>query len=254
MSLEHDFKAYSTTVKSVGKSESENEYRFTGPTIQYLNRMAADLLVANRVIATKVDAEYVNSVAITTENFDAKVAEIQELIVQEIDGKYANIDLANIDIANINVGKIGELFAEVGLLDRATIVDGHITGFLDAVEINANKITAGTLITDRLLLRGSEQSILYQLNSLSRNILPYPYYDTTFEKNGLTFTDNDGTVTVNGKATARTDFLFSKVTLEDDSQGVALANGKTYTLTGCPSGGSSSTYCIYNNYVDNGEW
>ena len=166
MSLEHDFKAYSTTVKSVGKSESENEYRFTGPTIQYLNRMAADLLVANRVIATKVDAEYVNSVAITTENFDAKVAEIKELIVEEIDGKYANIDLANIDIANINVGKIGELFAKVGLIDRATIVEGHITGFLDAVEVNANKITAGTLVADRILLSGGEEGVLYALNNL----------------------------------------------------------------------------------------
>lgn len=166
MSLEHNFKAYSTTVKSVGKSESENEYRFTGPTIQYLNRMAADLLVANRVIATKVDAEYVNSVAITTENFDAKVAEIKELIVEEIDGKYANIDLANIDIANINVGKIGELFAKVGLIDRATIVEGHITGFLDAVEVNANKITAGTLIADRILLSGGEEGVLYALNNL----------------------------------------------------------------------------------------
>ena len=166
MTLEHDFKAYSTTVKSVGKSESENEYRFTGPTIQYLNRMAADLLVANRVIATKVDAEYVNSVAITTENFDAKVAEIKELIVEEIDGKYANIDLANIDIANINVGKIGELFAKVGLIDRATIVEGHITGFLDAVEINANKITAGTLVADRILLSGGKEGVLYALNNL----------------------------------------------------------------------------------------
>lgn len=166
MTLEHDFKAYSTTVKSVGKSESENEYRFTGPTIQYLNRMAADLLVANRVIATKVDAEYVNSVAITTENFDAKVAEIKELIVEEIDGKYANIDLANIDIANINVGKIGELFAKVGLIDRATIVEGHITGFLDAVEVNANKITAGTLVADRILLSGGEEGVLYALNNL----------------------------------------------------------------------------------------
>lgn len=166
MTLEHDFKAYSTTVKSVGKSESENEYRFTGPTIQYLNRMATELLVANRVIATKVDAEYVNSVAITTENFDAKVAEIKELIVEEIDGKYANIDLANIDIANINVGKIGELFAKVGLIDRATIVEGHITGFLDAVEVNANNITAGTLIADRILLSGGDKGVLYALNNL----------------------------------------------------------------------------------------
>lgn len=166
MSIVHDFGASSTTIKSVGKTSVENEYKFTGPTTQYLNRMSADLLVANKLIATKVDAEYVNSVAITTENFDAKVAEIKELIVDEIDGKYANIDLANIDIANINVGKIGELFAKVGLIDRATIVEGHITGFLDAVEVNANKITAGTLIADRILLSGGDKGVLYALNNL----------------------------------------------------------------------------------------
>lgn len=165
MSIQHDFSASNTVIKAFAK-DVESEYRFTGPTIKYLNRVASDMLIANRVLATKVDAEYVNSVAITTENFDAKVAEIKELIVEEIDGKYATIDFANIDIANINKTNIGLLFAEVGLLDRATIVDGHVTGFLDAVEINANKITAGTLIADRILLSGEEGSVLYALNNL----------------------------------------------------------------------------------------
>lgn len=159
MSLEHDFKAYSTTVKSVGKSESENEYRFTGPTIQYLNRMAADLLVANRVIATKVDAEYVNSVAITTENFDAKVAEIKELIVEEIDGKYANIDLANVEVANI-----GEFFARSGILENVLIDNGAVTGTLKGVRIVGDVIEANTIKADSLILSGSEDSLIYQIN------------------------------------------------------------------------------------------
>ena len=159
MALEHDFKAYSTTVKSVGKSESENEYRFTGPTIQYLNRMATDLLVANRIIATKVDAEYVNSVAITTENFDAKVAEIKELIVEEIDGKYASIDLANIDVANI-----GEFYARSGILDEVLIKDGAVTGVLKGVRIVGDVIEANTIKADSLILSGSEESLIYQIN------------------------------------------------------------------------------------------
>lgn len=316
MTLEHDFKAYSTTVKSVGKSESENEYRFTGPTIQYLNRMAADLLVANRVIATKVDAEYVNSVAITTENFDAKVAEIKELIVEEIDGKYANIDLANIDIANINVGKIGELFAKVGLIDRATIVEGHITGFLDAVEVNANKITAGTLVADRILLSGGEEGVLYALNNLGEltstnvdtldgyvltdrtinadkliansitaneldvnqifgneavlnklvsqeifsdavatnrvvvgkanrdevvadNLLEFPYFEKNHTQSDIEWTVlDDATVKANGTASALSQFYFNSDTSLD------LKPNTTYTLSGCPSGGSSSTYAM----------
>lgn len=167
MSIIHDFGATSTTIRAVGKTSVENEYRFTGPTIQYLNRMATDLLVANRVIATKVDAEYVQAHAVTTENFEAKVAEIQQLVVKEIDGKYASIDLANIDVANIDKANIGLLFAEVGLITKATIVDGHVTGYLDSVEINADKITAGTLAVDRLVFRGTEKSIVYELNNIT---------------------------------------------------------------------------------------
>lgn len=35
------------------------------------------------------------------------------------------------------------------------------------------------------------------------NLLPYPYYDTTMESHGITWTDNgDGTITANGKTTA----------------------------------------------------
>lgn len=81
--------------------------------------------------------------------------------METADLKYANIALSNIDVANV-----GTLFANVGLLDRATIVDGHVTGFLDSVEVNANKITAGTLIADRILLKGSEDGLLYALNNL----------------------------------------------------------------------------------------
>ena len=166
MALTQDFSNGSTIIQAFSKSEVENEYNYTGAISNYIERVAYELLLANRVIATKVDAEYVNSHAITTENFEAKIAEITHLVVQEIDGKYATIDFANIDIANINKANIGLLFAEVGLIDRATIVDGHITGFLDAVEINANKITAGTLVADRILLSGEEGSVLFALNNL----------------------------------------------------------------------------------------
>lgn len=166
MSLKQDFAQGSTSIEAYSKTDEENEYRYTGPTTRYIERVAHELLLANRIIATKVDADYVQSHAITTDNLDAIQANITTLVVEEIDGRYANLDFANIDVANINVTKMGELFAKVGLIDRATIVDGHITGFLDAVEINANKITAGTLIADRILLSGGEKGVLYALNNL----------------------------------------------------------------------------------------
>lgn len=88
------------------------------------------------------------------------------MTAENADLKYANITLGNIDTAKIDKAKIGILLNEIGLIDRATIVDGHITGFLDAVEINAKSITVGTMIADRLLLRGSEEGLLFALNNL----------------------------------------------------------------------------------------
>lgn len=103
------------------------------------------------------------------ENLEADIAKFGYLTANEAALKYADITFSNIDTANINTEKVGLLFAEVGLLDRATIVEGHVTGFLDSVEINANKITAGTLIVDRLYIKGAHDkekgdSILYKLN------------------------------------------------------------------------------------------
>lgn len=224
MSLKQDFGQGSTSIQSFAKTNTENEYRYNGAMTNYVNRIAMELLLTNRIVATKVDAEYVNSVAITTENFEAKVAEIKELVVEEIDGKYATIDFANIDVANINKTNIGLLFAEVGLLDRATIVDGHVTGFLDAVEINANKITAGTLMVDRLIFRGNENSIIYQLNNItSKNLIPYPYTESTHEDNGIIWTElGNGKIMASGTATGDSTFVLPPFTVP----------AGTYTISG----------------------
>ncbi len=70
------------------------------------------------------------------------------------------------------------------------------------------------------------------------NLLPYPYKNTTKTTNGITFTDNgDGTITVNGTATANTFFQMvaaDALTLDDG----------IYTISGCPSGGSENGYRV----------
>lgn len=73
----------------------------------------------------------------------------------------------------------------------------------------------------------------------SKNLLPYPYLSKTNTTNGLTFTDNgDGTVTVNGTATAETIYTFYQ------GAGLNLIQGQEYIATGCPAGGSLATYRI----------
>ena len=60
-----------------------------------------------------------------------------------------------------------------------------------------------------------------------KNLLKYPYTSTTKTENGITFTDNgDGTVTINGTSTERTDFTI----IGTSTGGLPIANG-TYKLT-----------------------
>lgn len=81
------------------------------------------------------------------------------------------------------------------------------------------------------------------------NLIPYPYADTTKTVNGVTFTDNgDGSVKVNGTATANTDFSL---------KALAVQKNGNYFLSGCPSTGSAATYILYatdgvNGYADAG--
>lgn len=79
----------------------------------------------------------------------------------------ADLRYTNIWLSNVQTEHVAELFAKVGLIDRATITEGHITGFLDAVEVNASNITAGTLTTDRLVIRGNTESVVYELNNIT---------------------------------------------------------------------------------------
>lgn len=84
------------------------------------------------------------------------------------------------------------------------------------------------------------------VSKLSRNILPYPYIDTTKTLQGITFTDNgDGTITANGTATHDTSFVLSDAS--NFGQGVSL--GDVATFSGCPQGGSADTYYIYSAWT-----
>lgn len=86
----------------------------------------------------------------------------------------------------------------------------------------------------------------------SNNLLPYPYDYGTRVYRGITFTDNgDGTITTNGTATAYADYPLQ---LRTDSVTPFYLPDGTYTISGCPSGGSSSTYRVLVGKTVNGAW
>lgn len=97
-------------------------------------------------------------------------------------------------------------------------------------------------------LGAGENSWNSALNKLgAKNLITYPYNETTHTDNGIRWIDNgDGTITANGTATARSSFILKN----SASGGVVLEKGD-YIFSGCPSGGSTSTYAVNINSVKN---
>lgn len=78
--------------------------------------------------------------------------------------------------------------------------------------------------------------------STSKNLIVYPYFHTTMDFSGVILTDNgDGSITANGTATAEVVFRLAGVSVNDLARQRILPAG-TYTLAGCPAGGSNDTY------------
>ncbi len=151
MEITHEIDGGLTTTVKSKVSDSENvENTFKGPVTKAMERTHAQLLLVNNLIASKASIEYLEANYIKTDEIDAVEANIENAVITNLQGKFASIEYleanyAEIDFANVEKATIGTMLADVGLISSATIVDGHVTGFLDAVKVNASNITAGVL-------------------------------------------------------------------------------------------------------------
>lgn len=122
--------------------------------------------------ATTAKIDDLTSKTITADNLRTEIAKIGYLTADEADIRYLTVSTANAtflhaDMSDMDIAKIQTLFATAGIVSDMTIKDGHITGVLDSVTVNANSITTGTLSVDRLVIRGSEKSLVYELNNIT---------------------------------------------------------------------------------------
>ncbi len=93
-----------------------------------------------------------------------------------------------------------------------------------------------TVKKPRLILPESKQ---LRLQLASKNLIPYPYVSQQTTITGITFTYNsDGTVTADGTATSN---VYNWII--PSQSGISFAAGE-YTMSGCPSGGSTTTYYL----------
>lgn len=106
-----------------------------------------------------------------------------------------------------------------------------------------------------VVLDGLQGDVPFNSVTLSgKNLLSFSYYDGMSKtENGITFNVNgDGSVIVNGTATARTNFALSPSVITDRDNAILLDVKHTYVLSGCPDVGGNKV-CIYTNWND-GTW
>ena len=103
--------------------------------------------------------------------------------------------------------------------------DATAKGIVDSIPLTVSQLQ-GSLLEK---FPRSEQAVLG-----AKNLFEYPYINTTKTENGITFTDNgDGTVTVNGTATAATKFYL----MNTMKFGEIFNRLGAVILNGCPSSG-----------------
>lgn len=117
--------------------------------------------------AETAELTYIKSTEMTTIESNIKNAVMGSMSAEFATVGYLQSNYAKVDLSNLAKTTIGIMLSEVGMITEATIKDGHVTGYLDSVEINANSITTGVLVTDRLVFRGSKKSIVYELNNIT---------------------------------------------------------------------------------------
>lgn len=99
-----------------------------------------------------------------TSKLEAQDAKIDNLEATTLTVEEANLKYAQIDFANIGDAAVENLFAKSGLIEDLIVGDGTITGNLVGVTIKGDLIEGGTVIADKLVVKG-EDGLYYKLNT-----------------------------------------------------------------------------------------
>ena len=110
-----------------------------------------------------VAKSYGEFASLTTENFKAVNADIENLNTKKLDVESANIKFANIDFSNIGKAAMEYFYAQSGLIKDVVVGDQKITGHLIGVTISGDLIEGNTVKAEKLVVLG-EDGLYYKLN------------------------------------------------------------------------------------------
>ena len=159
------------TEANIGKLEADN--------VTINEKLTAAEAEIDNLDATKLSADIADLKYATIENLNATNADINNLeatyatfeqtttnrlnaaeaVIEDLDATYATIDFANIGEAAVE-----NLFAKSSIIEDLVVSEGHITGELVGVTIKGDLIEGGTVVADKLVVKGSD-GLYYKLNT-----------------------------------------------------------------------------------------
>lgn len=121
-------------------------------------------LEATNVSVNNLSGTYADFKNTTTTKLAAVDASIENLETNKLSAASADLKYANIDFSNIGQAAIEEFYAKSGIIKDLTIEGGTITGELVGVTIKGDLIEGGTVVADKLVVKG-ENGLYYKLNT-----------------------------------------------------------------------------------------
>ncbi len=91
-------------------------------------------------------------------------ASIENLETTKLSAETADLKYANINFSNITEAAVEKLFSDSGIIKDLVVDEGHITGELVGVTIKGDLIEGGTVVADKLVVKGSN-GLYYKLNT-----------------------------------------------------------------------------------------
>ena len=145
-----------TSIEAVTAEINKLQAKFA--SLEYVSATDVDALNADIEKGYTADFTYVSA-----DVLEAIKANIKELDAKKLSAESADLKYANIDFSNIGEAAIKAFYAKSGVIQDVVISDGQVTGKLVGVTIKGDLIEGGTVVADKLVIRG-DTGLYYKLN------------------------------------------------------------------------------------------
>ena len=118
---------------------------------------------------------------------------------------------------------------QASMVDESKIIEKNVSGaFISVDDVSEIPHKVGCKVS------GVDDPTSVKVTRCGKNLIPYPYSQTTQTTNGITFTDNgDGSITISGKAEKDAYFYLCVVDFGSDNMWNDSANNNGYYVSGC---------------------